>query len=114
LHIRKTKTDQLREGDKVLIAQSTSAACAVSLLKKYLVLYCSEADSDFFVFRALCNNNSLRPKNVPMSYTSVRDLVKSIFLSLGLDATKFGVHSLRAGGATEAANRDVPDRLFKR
>ena len=27
---------------------------------------------------------------------------------------EFGLHSLRAGGATPAANAGVPDRLFKR
>ena len=34
--------------------------------------------------------------------------------SLGYQAGKFGIHSLRAGGASAAANADVPDRLFKR
>ena len=27
---------------------------------------------------------------------------------------KFGLHSLRSGGATDAAYSDIPDRLFKR
>ena len=33
---------------------------------------------------------------------------------IGLDRKDFGVHSLRSGGATAAANRGVPDSLFKR
>ena len=33
---------------------------------------------------------------------------------LGYDPDEFGLHSLRAGGATAAANNGVPDRLFKR
>ena len=33
---------------------------------------------------------------------------------LGFDAKQFGLHSLRAGGATTAANAGVPDRIFKR
>ena len=33
---------------------------------------------------------------------------------LGMDPLQFGMHSLRAGGATAAANAGVPDRLFKR
>jgi hypothetical protein len=49
-----------------------------------------------------------------MSYTSVRETVKRKCVELGLDQSKFGLHSLRAGGATEAANRGVPDRLFRR
>ena len=34
--------------------------------------------------------------------------------AVGLDTKQFGLHSLRAGGATAAANAGVPDRLFKR
>ena len=67
-----------------------------------------------FVFRALANNKTLRQSNRPMSYTSVREVVKNKCIQLGLDQSKYGVHSLRAGGATEAANRGVPERLFKR
>ena len=33
---------------------------------------------------------------------------------MGYPAVEFGLHSLRAGGATAAANAGVPDRLFKR
>ena len=33
---------------------------------------------------------------------------------LSMDPKLFGMHSLRAGGATAAANAGVPDRLFKR
>ena len=40
--------------------------------------------------------------------------MKKKLSSIGLDATKFGMHSFRAGGATAAANAGVPDRLFKR
>ena len=114
LVIRKSKTDQLREGDRVLIAQALSKACAVSLLKKYLLLSEARLDSDVFVFRALTNNNKTRPTNLQMSYTSVRDVMKRKFIEIGLDHNKFGIHSLRAGGATSAANRGIPDRLFKR
>ena len=33
---------------------------------------------------------------------------------IGLNPKLFGLHSLRSGGATSAANAGVPDRLFKR
>ena len=33
---------------------------------------------------------------------------------LGFDPKQFGLHSLRSGGASAAANAGVPDRLFKR
>ena len=34
--------------------------------------------------------------------------------AIGVDHHQFGLHSLRAGGASAAANAGVPDRLFKR
>ena len=36
------------------------------------------------------------------------------FSKIGLGASTHGLHSLRAGGATAAANARVNDRLFKR
>jgi integrase len=112
--IRKSKTDQLREGGRVLIAQASSKACAVLLLGKYLRVSRGILNSDMFLFRAMSNNQTLRPCNKAMSYTSVREAVLEEFAKLGLKKGRFGLHSLRAGGATAAANRHVADRLFRR
>lgn len=49
-----------------------------------------------------------------MSYTTVRKTVLEKFEAIGLDKRQYGLHSLRAGGATAAANAGVPDRMFKR
>ena len=49
-----------------------------------------------------------------LSYTRLRELLLSKISQLGYDPKPFGLHSLRASGATVAANADVPDRLFKR
>ena len=35
-------------------------------------------------------------------------------VAIGLDKRQFGVHSLRSGGASAAAQASVPDRWFKR
>ena len=43
-----------------------------------------------------------------------REILLDALASLGLDRTKFGLHSLRAGGVTAAANHGVCDRLFKK
>ena len=56
----------------------------------------------------LCQSGSL-------SYTRrMRELFLSKLPALGFDAKQFGLHSLRAGGASAAANASIPDRLFKR
>lgn len=36
-----------------------------------------------------------------------------IFREIGLDSSKFALHSLRSGGVTAAANKNVSDRLLK-
>ncbi|XP_063442628.1 uncharacterized protein LOC134722924 [Mytilus trossulus] len=50
----------------------------------------------------------------PLSYTRVREIILSALESIGLDKSKFGLHSLRSGGATAAASAGIQDRLFKK
>ena len=49
-----------------------------------------------------------------MSYSRTREIVLQAFVELGYPKNLFGLHSLRAGGASAAANAGVSDRLFKR
>lgn len=49
-----------------------------------------------------------------MSYTRAREIVLHAFGEIGLDKSKFGIHSLRSGGATAAAAAGINDRLFKK
>ena len=48
-----------------------------------------------------------------LSYTTVRDMLKEMFMGIGADYRSFGIHSLRSGGATAAAAAGVQDKLFK-
>ena len=50
--------------------------------------------------------------STPVSYQSLRKGVLEVFQEVGLPMQKCGLHSLRAGGATLAANSGVPDRLW--
>ena len=47
-------------------------------------------------------------------YMCMRELFVAIMRKLGFDAKQFRLHSLRAGGATTAANAGMPDCQFKR
>ena len=49
-----------------------------------------------------------------LSYTRLRELFLNKMAALGFDPKLFGLHSLRAGGASAAASAGIPDRLFKR
>ena len=48
----------------------------------------------------------------PASYQYLHKGVVEAFEAVGLPAKQFGLHSLRAGGATLAANRGIPEWLW--
>ena len=47
-------------------------------------------------------------------YQNYREIVLQAFAELGYPKHLFGLHGLRAGGASAAAKAGVSDRLFKR
>lgn len=119
LFITKSKTDVYKQGSSLCISKTNSSTCPVSMLLRYLLLSDIDERSEDFIFRQVtfCKKNNsykLRNNKQPLSYTRVRELVLSTLDSLGLDSKKYGVHSLRSGGATAAAAAGVSDRLFKK
>ena len=118
LFIEKSKTDQIREGRRIFIAKLDSIACPVQILKDYMSLANLENSDSGFLFRQLSfckktQNYKIR-KVGKLSYTRVRELLLEKLVFLGLDPTVFGLHSLRSGGASAAANAGISDRLFKK
>ena len=72
---------------------------------------------DMLLFRGIVHTiyksgEQLRKKG-GISYTRARELVLQKLAALGLDPKRFGLHSLRSGGVSAAANAGVPDRLVK-
>ena len=49
----------------------------------------------------------------PLTASRAGEILKGKLKAIGLDPSKFSSHSFRSGGATSAANLNVPDRLFK-
>ena len=119
LHIPSSKTDVYRLGQYVHIARNDSNMCPVGLLKEYITAANIDETlhADSYIFRAITKSKFhelLKKKNMPLSYTRVRELFRSVFKDIGLDPSKYCTHSLRSGGATCAANNGISDRLFKR
>ena len=74
-------------------------------------------ESSHYIFRPLSKcraGHKLVSVNKPISYSSIRGYFKRSFKDIVLDVSQFGTHSLRAGGASAAANAGVQDRLFQR
>ena len=118
IFIEKSKTDQYRDGKWLFIANGDTELCPTKIVHLYLDK-CSITDlsSDEFLFRGISkgkNYEKLRKTNKALSYTRVREILLSALKEIGLDSCLFGTHSLRSGGATEAANAGVPVRLFKK
>lgn len=119
IFIEKCKTDVYREGNWIYISKTDNELCPVKSLILYLELAkLTDQSSEEFVFRAITVTKAdpigtLR-KGKSLSYTRMREILLRELEDIGLDKTKFGLHSLRSGGATAAANGGVADRLFKR
>jgi len=115
LFIEKSKTDQFREGNKVLVARGETPACPVKLMKRYLERI--EADQDFYIFRPAYKGSStnLIKKNKKLSYTRARECIKRKLQLVGkAKSLNIGTHSFRAGGATTAANNQADERLLQK
>lgn len=86
------------------------------MAERYIAMAKVSLDSDLCLFRGIIHTKAgerLRASG-SLSYTRMRELFLAKLTSLGFNAKQFGLHSLRSGGASAAANAGVPDRLFKR
>ncbi|XP_072028447.1 LOW QUALITY PROTEIN: integrase/recombinase xerD homolog [Amphiura filiformis] len=118
LFIVKSKTDQFKNGVWLIIAATGKITCPVSMFYRYITLAGIQLDgSDQYLFRPLVfmkSSGKYFLRAGKMSYSRCRDLLKEALVGIGVDSKRFGLHSLRAGGATAAANIGIPDRLFKK
>ena len=72
--------------------------------------------SELYLFRQITKHKGQQclKDGGAVSYTTMRELFKKKVKELGYAAENFSLYSLRAGGASAAANAGVVDRLFKR
>ena len=115
--IPKSKNDQLRKGDEVLISETTSATSPIKLLKLYLSRVRIPDDSHKFIFRPMVKSKSdhtLVKDDRHISYTTFRENLKSDLQGIVPNTAVYSSHSLRSGGATKAANTGINDQLIQR
>lgn len=114
IFLETSKTDQLREGSWVAISRTDRETCPVRALERYIAAAEMSLEENLPLFRAIAApSSSCKMRQQGISYTRASELVKEAFDGI-TDTSKISLHSLRAGGATAAANAGVPDRLFKR
>ena len=112
----KSKSDIYRKGHWLNLAKLSSNLRLLNLTKRYFVLARIDKQCDKYIFRGIehtKNGQRLRKIDKPLSYTTARGHVLDLLANIGSDPKKFGLRSLRSGGAS-AANLGVNDRLFKK
>ena len=117
IFIESSKTDIYRDGHWLTISRTGTILCPVLNLERYLTWANINSDSDMYLFCGIskCKKGyKLRDFNKPISYTTLRELFIGAFKTHVVDISKYGLHSLRSGGATAAANNGIKDRLFKK
>ncbi|XP_068716960.1 uncharacterized protein [Montipora capricornis] len=110
IFLEKRKNDQFCEGSWVFVARCSTSPCPVKIIEKFLRI--ANHSTPFFQ-RVLHTKQGVHLRRVAMSYSRAKELIKKELGKEGLDPTRFGIHSLRSGGASAAA-MGVPDRLFQR
>ena len=114
IFVHRSKTDVYRDGGWVVVAKTFKHTCPYLLVQRYLLAASFSADSEEFIFGSLVflrGTGAYKTRgSVSLSYTRAREIVLSAFDSIGLPKQDYGLHSLRAGSASGAANTRVPDR----
>ena len=114
--LEKSKTDQVREGNIVYISATGKETCPVFWVDKYLNE--TKLVGDDFVFCRLFKTKKGHAAHgdKQLSYDTMR---KSFLTHLktivgGTEVKKYGLHSLRSGGASAAAENGISDRLISK
>ena len=113
IKILHSKTDQWRQGDDILVARTRNTTCPVAMMEHYMQVTCMSWEDQCFLFRliqATKRGQTFRELG-KISYSCLKEAFKKKMADL---SEEFGLHSLRAGGATATANAKVPDGCFKR
>ena len=114
IFLESSKTDQFRDGAWVAIGRSNQDTCPVKALEQYFAAAEIDLGEDLPLFRALSSSRTTpKVRRQGLSYSRAREIVKDAFKDI-TDVSCISLHSLRAGGATAAANAGINDRLFKR
>jgi integrase len=103
LHLRRSKTDQEAEGQKIGIPHGRGRWCPIAALNDWLQLSTIETGP---VFRPL--DRAGRVGGARLSGDAVSLIVRARVEAAGLDPSRYSGHSLRAGLATSASQIGVP------
>jgi integrase len=116
IRLPKRKNDQFRQGHTVYIARTGNPTCPVAMAERYIRMLGIVNSPSHPIVCGLRHSkcDGLKPTSRAISYSTVRDLIKQGLSPYVSDPSVLGTHSLRAGGASEAASSNVNERCITR
>ena len=97
IRILKSKTEQLRKGDKVVIARSSASTCPVKMLECYIhMAKIDKIDTELFLFRPITKSKMgecLRAGG-SFRYSTLWIFFKKKMRDLGYPTENFRIHLL--------------------
>ena len=117
IFIEKSKTDVYLERSWVYLTKLDTALCPIELVSQYFKKGNIRDNCQKYIFRGIITTKShskLRSCDKDISYICVRENATEGLKKIEAETNFFGLTSLRAGGATAAANFEVNDRLLKK
>ena len=116
IFIPKRKNDQHREGHYSNIRRYSKTTCPVSFTEKLLDLLPNQNGSSFPVLRRIVQkrDGKVFHHKLGISYTTLRQEFIEHLSPFIDDVKKFGLHSIKSGGASNPALRNVNGELLDR
>ena len=102
----------------MIVGDPSLAINPVSVILEYKALLKKvPANESHLLFPALASSKTgIRSLNKPATYDCVQNQFKALVKEVGLsmDASEFGLHSMRRGGATAAVNAHADKHYFQK
>ena len=117
IFLKKSKNDQHRDGKTVYISRNESEFCPVKLTEKFFTtasITLSTHENVYLVPRLvkIKKGHKIHPTS-GISYTRTREIFNE-YIKINETEGNYGLHSLRSGGASAAAENMVDERLISK
>ena len=118
LYIPSSKTYVLEKGAHILLARTSNRSCVLIWLTKYIVLINIQNSDSRYIFRSIYHivksqSWGLRATDKLPAYSTFADMFQRPLSPISCAQPHLSLHSLRAGGVTLAAQKDMPEYLYK-
>ena len=110
--IAKRKNDQMRKGHWVFVKRWKGQLCPVKFTER--LIHCGGLVGKAKLLGRVRGSGANQYISGKMTYSRARELIRAVLVQAGVNASEYGLHSLRSGGASIAIAAGLPDRLVKR